>query len=39
MAVHFDHLGSFGYVAVVLFILNLSLAYAYEWRRGGLDWD
>ena len=38
-AVHFDQLGSFGYVAVVLFIVNLSLAYAYEWRRGGLDWD
>ena len=38
-AVHFDQLGTFGYLAVVLFILNLSLAYAYEWRRGGLDWD
>lgn len=38
-AVHFDQLGTFGYVAVVLFILNLSLAYAYEWRRGGLEWD
>ena len=38
-AAHFDHLGSFGYFAVVLFILNLSLAYAYEWRLGGLDWD
>ncbi|NPC41409.1 NAD(P)H-quinone oxidoreductase subunit 3 [Nocardioides sp. zg-1230] len=38
-AVHFDQLGSFGYLAVMLFILNLSLAYAYEWRRGGLDWD
>jgi len=38
-AVHFDVLGGFGLAAVVLFLLNLCIAYAYEWRRGGLDWD
>ena len=38
-AVHFDALGGFGLVAVVLFLVNLTVAYAYEWRRGGLDWD
>ena len=38
-AVHFDALGWFGLVAVLLFLLNVTIAYAYEWRRGGLDWD
>ncbi|MFC6288021.1 NADH-quinone oxidoreductase subunit A [Nocardioides sp. GCM10027113] len=38
-AVHFDQLHWFGLVAVVLFLFNITIAYAYEWRRGGLDWD
>ena len=38
-AVHFDALGGFGLLAVVLFLVNITVAYAYEWRRGGLDWD
>ena len=38
-AAQFDALGGFGLVAVVLFLVNLTVAYAYEWRRGGLDWD
>ena len=38
-AVYFDELSVFGLVAVVLFLFNITLAYAYEWRRGGLDWD
>jgi NADH-quinone oxidoreductase subunit A len=38
-AVHFDALGLFGLAAMALFILNVSIAYAYEWRRGGLSWD
>ncbi|MCL8023805.1 NADH-quinone oxidoreductase subunit A [Nocardioides bruguierae] len=38
-AVHFDALGGFALLAVFLFLLNLTLAYVYEWRRGGLDWD
>ena len=38
-AVHFDALGLFGLVAMVLFLVNVSIAYAYEWRRGGLEWD
>ncbi|MEP6851273.1 MAG: NADH-quinone oxidoreductase subunit A [bacterium] len=32
-------LGLFGLVEVVLFILTVFVAYAYVWRRGGLDWD
>lgn len=38
-AVHFDQLSWFGLLAVFLFLFNITLAYAYEWRRGGLDWD
>lgn len=38
-AVHLDALGVFGLLAMVLFIVNVSVAYAYEWRRGGLSWD
>ncbi|TLF76628.1 NADH-quinone oxidoreductase subunit A [Nocardia cyriacigeorgica] len=38
-AVHFDSLGLFGLAAMALFIVNVSVAYAYEWRRGGLSWD
>ena len=38
-AVHFDQLHWFGLIAVVIFLFNITIAYAYEWRRGGLDWD
>src|SRR5689334_7340887 len=38
-AVAFDRLGVFGLVEMVLFIVTLGVAYAYVWRRGGLDWD
>lgn len=38
-AVAFDSLGAFGVIAVALFLFNVSVAYAYEWRRGGLAWD
>ena len=38
-AVSFDHLGLFGLVEMVLFIATVFVAYAYVWRRGGLEWD
>ena len=38
-AVRFDALGMFGLVEMVLFIVTLLTAYAYVWRRGGLEWD
>ena len=38
-AVAFDRLGLFGLVEMFLFILALFVAYAYIWRRGGLEWD
>ncbi len=38
-AVHFDAMALFGLVEMVLFIATVFVAYAYVWRRGGLDWD
>jgi NADH-quinone oxidoreductase subunit A len=38
-AVSFDMLGVFGLVEMILFIGTVFVAYAYVWRRGGLDWD
>jgi NADH-quinone oxidoreductase subunit A len=38
-AVHFDAMGVFGLVEMVIFIATVFVAYAYVWRRGGLDWD
>ncbi len=38
-AVAFDQMDLFGLYAMVLFIATIFVAYAYEWRRGGLEWD
>jgi len=38
-AVYFDKLGVFGLVEMVTFIGTVLVAYAYVWRRGGLEWD
>ena len=38
-AVAFDRLGLFGLAEMVLFIVTIFVAYAYVWRRGGLEWD
>lgn len=38
-AVAFDRLGVFGLVEMVTFIATVLVAYAYVWRRGGLEWD
>ena len=38
-AVAFDQLGLFALVEMVLFILTVFVAYAYVWKRGGLEWD
>jgi NADH-quinone oxidoreductase subunit A len=39
-AVAFDAFrGMFALVEMVLFILTVFVAYAYVWRRGGLEWD
>ncbi len=32
-------LGTFALLEMILFIVTVFIAYAYVWRRGGLDWD
>jgi NADH-quinone oxidoreductase subunit A len=38
-AVSFNQLGPFGLIEMVAFVITVLIAYAYVWRRGGLDWD
>jgi NADH-quinone oxidoreductase subunit A len=38
-AVRFDAMAWYGLIEMVLFIATVFVAYAYVWRRGGLDWD
>ena len=38
-AVAFEQLGVFGLIEMLLFIGTVFVAYAYVWRRGGLEWD
>ena len=38
-AVTFGKLGAFGLVEMVAFVITVLVAYAYVWRRGGLEWD
>lgn len=38
-AVNYDALGLFGVVEMGLFLITVLVAYAYVWRRGGLEWD
>ena len=38
-AVTFDQLGLFGLVEMAIFIGTVFIAFAYVWRRGGLEWD
>lgn len=38
-AVTFDQLGLFALAEMVLFMGTVFIAYAYVWRRGGLEWD
>jgi NADH-quinone oxidoreductase subunit A len=38
-AVAADAVGLFGFVAVTIFIVAITIPYVYEWARGGLEWD
>jgi NADH-quinone oxidoreductase subunit A len=29
----------FGLIEMIIFILTVLVAYAFVWRRGGLEWD
>lgn len=38
-AVVFGELGWFGYISMMIFLFVISVGLAYEWLKGGLDWD
>lgn len=38
-AVSLGRLGSFALVNMLIFVAIIFVAYIYEWRRGGLDWE
>jgi NADH:ubiquinone oxidoreductase subunit 3 (subunit A) len=38
-AISFKQLFFFGYYIMYIFILILLIGFAYEWKKGSLDWD
>lgn len=38
-AVAFGDLGWYGFIAMLVFIAMLAVGLAYEWLKGGLDWN
>jgi NADH-quinone oxidoreductase subunit A len=38
-AVNFGELGLFGVVAMLTFLVLITVPFIYEWRRGGFEWD
>ena len=38
-AVSFGDLGLFGFVSMMIFLAILTIGFAYEWRKGALEWD
>ena len=38
-AVSFGLLGLFGIVAMMTFLVLITVPFVYEWRRGGFEWD
>ena len=38
-AVSFGLLGLFGVVAMLTFLVLITVPFVYEWRRGGFEWD
>jgi NADH-quinone oxidoreductase subunit A len=38
-AVVLDEIGTFGFVAMVIFLAVLVVGFIYEWKKGALEWD
>ena len=38
-AVALDHIGTFGFVAMMLFLGVLVVGFIYEWKKGALEWE
>jgi NADH-quinone oxidoreductase subunit A len=38
-AVALNEIGTFGFVAMVIFLAVLVVGFVYEWKKGALEWD
>jgi NADH-quinone oxidoreductase subunit A len=38
-AVSFKDVGLFGFVSMMIFLAVLTVGFAYEWKKGALEWD
>ncbi|HML06743.1 MAG TPA: NADH-quinone oxidoreductase subunit A [Xanthobacteraceae bacterium] len=38
-AVAFDKVGLFGFCSMMLFLAVLTIGFAYEWKKGALEWN
>jgi NADH-quinone oxidoreductase subunit A len=38
-AVSFQHVGEFGFWSMMVFLAVLTIGFAYEWRKGALEWE
>jgi NADH-quinone oxidoreductase subunit A len=38
-AVSFQHVGLFGFWSMMAFLGVLTIGFAYEWKKGALEWD
>jgi len=38
-AISFQHIGEFGFWSMMVFLGVLTIGFAYEWRKGALEWE
>jgi NADH-quinone oxidoreductase subunit A len=38
-AVSLSHIGLFGFFSMIIFLGVLTVGFAYEWRKGALEWE
>lgn len=38
-AVSFQYVGEFGFWSMIVFLAVLTIGFAYEWRKGALNWE
>ena len=39
LAVAYGELGWFGFISMMIFLGVLTIGFAYEWKKGALEWD
>ena len=38
-AISLGHIGVYGFVSMMIFLLILTVGFIYEWKKGALDWE